>query len=186
MDYDEILFDVEERMEKTIEVLTGEYRGMRTGRANPGLVENLRVEYYGSPTPLRQIANISAPEANLLVIKPYDPSSLGGIEKAIQKSEIGIQPQNDGKIIRLVIPPLSEERRKQLVARAKDVAEEARISARNIRREGNKGAEALEKDGAISEDDLEKLKGEIQKLTDKTVERIDAKFKEKSKELMEM
>lgn len=183
MSSDELLLDTEERMEKAIEVLKEKFRGMRTGRANPGLVENVKVDYYGTPTPLRQISNISAPEADLLVIKAFDPSSLGAIEKAIQKSDVGIHPMNDGKLIRLQIPPLSQERRKQLAGRAKEVAEEARIAVRNVRRDANKGADAMEKDGDLSEDELKKLKDDIQDLVKTYEGKIDEALKQKTAEL---
>lgn len=183
MDSDELLLTTEERMEKALEVLKEKFRGMRTGRANPGLVENIKVEYYGTQAPLRQISNISAPEANLLVIKAFDPSSLGAIEKAIQKSDVGIHPMNDGKVIRLQIPPLSQERRKQLASRAKEVAEEARIAVRNVRRDANKTADSLEDQGEISEDDLKKLKDEIQSLTKTHEDKIDETLKQKTAEL---
>ena len=184
MDYDTIVFETEERMEKALEVLKEKYRGMRTGRANVGLVDGIRVDYYGSSTPLKQIANISAPEADLLVIKPFDPGSLGEIEKAILKSDVGIHPQNDGKLIRLQVPPLSQERRKQLAQRAKETAEEARIAIRNIRRDGNKHADGIAK--SMSEDDLKKLKDEVQKLTKSFEEKIDAALDQKTKELTTM
>ena len=138
MDYDSVLKEIRERMRKALEVLQNQYRGMRTGRANPGLVEDIRVDYYGSLTPLKQIATITAPEPNLIVVKPFDPGSIGEIQKAIQKADLGIQPSSDGKVVRLVIPPLSEDRRKQLVNHAKQVAEETRVAVRNIRRDGNK------------------------------------------------
>src|SRR5213593_3521676 len=134
MTSDEIQFDCEERMEKAVSVLRDSLRGLRTGRATPALVDSLRVEYYGSATPLKQMANISAPEPSLIVIRPFDPSVLKDIEKSILASELGLTPMNDGKLIRLGIPPLSGERRKQLVARVKDLAEEARIAIRNVRR----------------------------------------------------
>ena len=143
MDYYTLLFETEERMEKALDVLHDTSRGMRTGRASPGLVESIRADYYGSPTPLKQIANISAPEPDQLVIKPFDPSCLSEIEKAILKSDIGINPSNDGKIIRLQIPPLSQERRRQLASWAKEMGEETRISVRNIRRDANKAADQL-------------------------------------------
>lgn len=181
MDYDTILLESEERMEKAFEVLKEKYRGMRTGRANVGLVDGIRVEYYGSPTPLKQIANVSAPEADLLVIKPFDPSALGSIDKAIQKSDVGIHPMNDGKVIRLQVPPLSQERRKQLAARAKETAEEARISIRNIRRDANKNADAIAK--TMSEDDLKRLKDEVQKLTNDYEAKVDQTLEAKAKEL---
>lgn len=183
MDRDTLLLETDERMEKAIEVLIDKYRGMRTGRANPGLVENVRIDYYGTPTPLKQIANIAAPEPDLLVIKPFDGSSLGDIQKAIQKSDVGINPATDGRVIRLQIPPLSEERRKQLVGRAKDGAEESRIAIRNIRRDANKQAEQLQKDKEISEDELKVLKEEIQEYTKTSEKKVDDALKKKSDEL---
>lgn len=181
MDAKSILREAQERMEKANSVLKEKYRGMRTGRANPGLVDSVRVEYYGSQVPLKQIANIAAPEADLLVIKPFDPSALGAIEKAILKSDVGIHPTNDGKVIRLQLPPLSQERRKQLVARAKEIAEEARVAVRNIRRDANKQADSLGK--TISEDDLKRLKSDIQKLTDQFEAAINEALESKTKEL---
>ncbi|HBP16525.1 MAG TPA: ribosome recycling factor, partial [Planctomycetes bacterium] len=130
---DEVLLDTEERMEKCVEHLSDDYRGIKSGRATPGLVEGIRVEYYGSPTPLKQLANIGAPEPALLVIKPFDPSAISEIEKAIQKSDIGITPMTDGKIIRLPVPSLSEEQRKKYVKLAKDKAEAQRVAIRNVR-----------------------------------------------------
>ena len=182
MDYDEILLVAEERMEKSVEHLKNEYRGMRTGRAHPGLVENVRVDYYGSPTPLKQLANISASDPTMLVIKPFDQSALGGIEKAILASDVGITPANDGKLIRLKIPALSEERRRQLVQRAREVAEEARVSVRNLRRDGNKHADGLKSD--LPEDDLKALKDEVEELTKSYIHKIDELMEAKSKELM--
>jgi ribosome recycling factor len=182
MDSDELLLETEERMEKALEVLQTKFRGMRTGRANPGLVESVKVDYYGSSTPLKQIASISAPEPSLLVVRPFDPSSLGSIEKAIQKSDVGIHPMNDGKLIRLQVPPLSEERRKQLAGRAKEVAEEARISIRNVRRDANKTADDL----GISEDDLEKLKEEIQGLVKTYEGKVEDALKTKTAELTQL
>jgi ribosome recycling factor len=184
MDYDTILLETEERMEKAVEVLKDKYRGMRTGRANPGLVEGVRVDYYGSLTPLKQLANVSAPEPDLLVIKPFDHTALGEIEKAIMKSDVGIHPTNDGKIIRLQVPPLSQERRKQLAARAKETAEEARVSVRNVRRDANKQADGLSKE--LSEDDVKKLKDEVQELTKASEKSIDDLLETKSKDLTTM
>lgn len=181
MDAKSIVREAQDRMEKATAVLKEKYRGMRTGRANPGLVDSVRVEYYGSPVPLKQIANITAPEADLLVIKPFDPSALGSIEKAILKSDVGIHPSNDGKVIRLQLPPLSQERRKQLAGRAKEIAEEARVAVRNIRRDANKQAETLGK--SISEDDLKRLKAEIQKLTDQFEAAVDEALASKTQEL---
>ncbi len=186
MDYDEILLDTEERMEKALEVLHSELRSMRTGRAHPGLVELIKVDYYGTPTPLKQLSNISAPEADLLVVKPFDPSSLGDIEKGILKSDVGITPMNDSKVLRLRIPPLSEERRKQLVQRAKELGEESRVSLRNIRRDANRHSDQLQKDGGLSEDELHRLKDEIQQLTKKKEGTVDEDLKRKTEELMEI
>ena len=186
MDYDEILLDAEERMDKGLEVLRSEFRTMRTGRAHPGLVEGVRVDYYGTATPLKQIANVSAPQADMLVVKPFDPSSIADIEKGILKSDIGITPMNDGKLIRLKVPPLSEERRKQLVARAKEVAEETRVSIRNVRRDANRHADQAQKDGELSEDSQHGLKGEIQKLTKTKESAVDGELKRKTDELMEV
>jgi len=184
MDRDKILHEVEEKMEKTISVLQGEFRGMRTGRASPGLVENIKVEYYGSPTPLKQIASIVAPEAQLLVVRPYDVAAVPEIMKAIQKSDIGINPASDGKVIRLSVPPLSEERRKQLAARAKEIAENAKTSLRNIRRDANKHVEQLKEDTIISEDDLHTLKDKIQEVLKKHEDKVDSMLKAKSQELL--
>ncbi len=185
MDTDEILMGAELRMEKCVEHLGGEYRGIKSGRASPGLVENLKVDYYGSPTPLKQMANIGAPEPALLVIKPFDPSSAGDIEKAILKSDIGITPQNDGKLIRLPVPALSEEQRKKYVKLAKDKAEAQRVAIRNVRRDGNKAADALKKDG-LSEDDADKLKAEVDKLTKTYISKLDNLLSKKTTELMDV
>ena len=186
MDYDTILLDTEGRMEKALEVLKDKYRGMRTGRANPGLVDSLRVDYYGSPTPLKQIANISAPEADQLLIKAFDPSALGEIEKAILKSDLGINPQNDGKILRLVLPPLSQERRQQLATFAKEASEESRVAMRNIRRDSNRQSAQLQKDKEISEDEHKDLKNEIQKLLKDHESKVDSLLKDKTEELTTM
>jgi ribosome recycling factor len=157
---------------------------MRTGRANAGLVDGIRVEYYGSLTPIKQLANIAAPEADLIVIKPFDHSALGSIEKAILKSDVGIHPSNDGKVIRLQVPPLSQERRKQLAHRAKETAEEARVAVRNVRRDANKQADGLSK--TMGEDVLKQLKDEVQKLTDSFERKIDDCLEGKSTELTTM
>ena len=183
MDSDEILLDAEDRMDKAVKVLGDKYRGRRTGRANPGRVESIRVDYYGATTPLKQLANISAPEPDLLVIKPFDANAMSDIEKAIQKSDVGIHPSSDGRLIRLQVPPLSEERRQQLVARAKEVAEESRVAIRNVRRDANKDAEKLQKDKEISEDDLKKLKEDIQNLVKTYEKKVDEALKDKSADL---
>ena len=187
MDYDEVLLDAEERMEKCVEHLVADYRGIKSGRASPGLVEGIKVEYYGSPTPLKQLANNGAPEPALLVIKPFDPSAIGEIEKAILKSDLGITPQSDGKLIRLPVPSLSEEQRKKFVKLAKDKAEAQRVAIRNVRRDANKMADGMAKgDGAISEDDAEKLKKEIDDLTKSYTGKVDGSLDKKTKELMEV
>jgi ribosome recycling factor len=179
---DEILFAVEEKMEGAIEYLRSEFRGIRTGRATTGLVDHIKVDYYGSPTELRQLANIATPEANLIIIKPFDPESLKDIEKAITASDLGINPSNDGKILRLMVPALSGERRQQLVGQVKKMAEQTRVAIRNARRDGNKDVDAAEKASDLTEDDAKRGKDDIQKLTDdyekKVTELLDAKTKE--------
>jgi ribosome recycling factor len=179
---DEILLEVETMMESAIDYLRKEFRGLRTGRASGALVEHIKVEYYGSPTDLRQLASISTPEANLIIIKPFDPSSLKEIERAIQAGNIGITPSSDGKMIRLVVPPLSMERRNQIAGQVKKMAEASRVTIRNARRDGNKDAEKKQKDAELTEDEAKKAKDEIQKLTDQyekaVTEIVDAKTKE--------
>jgi ribosome recycling factor len=167
MGSDEILLDAEERMEKAINKLKNDLTGIRTGRANPGLVDSLRVEAYGSQTPIKQIASVSAPEPQQLVIRPFDPSTIKDIERGIINSDLGLAPNSDGKVIRLNIPPLSGDVRKKMVARTKDLSEEAKIAIRNVRRDANKHADQGEKDGELSEDDCKGLKDEIQDLTKK-------------------
>ncbi len=184
MDVDEILLDAEDRMEKALDVFSQGLRGIRTGTASAGLVENIRLDYYGSPTPLRQLAQIAIPDPQLIVIKPFDPTSLGEIERAIQTSDIGINPQNDGKVIRLQVPGLSEERRRQLVARVKSMAEEARVAVRNIRRDANRQLEKEQKASSISEDELHRTKDEVQKLTDEHEARIDELLERKTADIM--
>ena len=186
MDPDEVMLECEERMEKAVEFLKNEYRTIRTGRAGTGLVENIRVDYYGSPTPLKQLAGIAIPEARLIVIKPYDRAALGEIEKAILKSELGITPQSDGKVIRLSVPPLSEENRKKLVAQVKDMAEQQRVSIRHIRHDAIKKMEEAEKKSDITEDDLHRYKDAIQDLTKKYEEEISKVLGAKSEEVMEV
>ncbi|MBI5359924.1 MAG: ribosome recycling factor [Planctomycetes bacterium] len=186
MPYDDIYLESSEKMSSALEVLNNDFRGIRTGRATPGLVEFIKVEYYNSPTPLKQIANISAPEPRMLIIKPFDPSSMQEIEKAIQKSDLGLNPQNDGKIIRLVVPPLSGERRKQLSQVARELGEKAKVSIRNVRRDANKLADAEEKEGTLTEDEKFKLKDDIQKLVEEFEKKIQDLFDKKSKEIMEV
>lgn len=185
MTRDEILLDCEERMEKASHVLGEQLKGLRTGRANPGLVDSIRVDYYGSPTPLKQLANISVPELQQILIRPFDAGVLGEIAKAIQASDVGLAPNNDGKVIRLNIPPLSTERRKQLVARVKEFAEESRISIRNIRRDANKHADQSHKDKILSEDERDALKEEIQDLTKKYEGAVNDTAAHKEKDIMD-
>ena len=167
MPADDILLDVEERMDKAISILKNQLGGIRTGRANPGLVDSLKVEVYGSQSPMKQLASVGAPEATQIVIRPYDPSTIKDIEKAIIASGLGFAPQNDGRIIRINVPPLTTDTRRKMVSRIKELTEEAKVSIRNVRRDGNKAAEQEEKDKILTEDALDKLKEEIQELTKK-------------------
>lgn len=179
---DEILLVAEEAMDSALDYLRKEFRGIRTGRASSGLVEHIKVDYYGSPTDLRQLASIATPEASMIVIKPFDPSAIKDIEKAIFASGLGITPAVDGKVIRLKVPPLSMERRQQLATQLKKMAEASKVTIRNARRDGNKDADKLQKESALTEDDCKKCKDEIQKLTkqyeDKVGELLEAKTKE--------
>ena len=182
----ETLKDGEERMKAVIASTRKAFAGIRTGRANPSLLDRITVEYYGAPTPLPQMANISAPEPRLLLIQPWDKSVIGDIEKAIQKSDLGLVPNNDGSVIRLAIPQLTEERRRELVKVMKKEAEERRVAVRNIRRELNEDVKSLEKDGEISEDECRRALDDIQKLTDKYIEKIDELAEAKEKEILEV
>ncbi len=172
----------EERMKRSINALMDDFSRLRTGRASAALFDNVRVDYYGAPTPLNQLANISTPEARLIVIQPFDKNSIGEIEKAIQSSDLGLNPSNDGKVIRIGIPPLNEERRKELVKQAKNLAENTRVAIRNIRRDSN---EQIKK-GDFAEDEQKKATGEIQKLTDAYIEKIGGCLKTKEHEIMEV
>ena len=167
MAMDDILLDVEAKMEAAAEFLKKEFRGVRTGRASSGLVEHIKITYYGAPTELRALAGISTPEAALIVIKPFDPGSVRDIERGIQASDLGITPASDGKVIRLVLPPLSMERRQHLTAQIRKMAEAARVTIRNARRDGNKEVEKEEKEAELTEDIAHKAKEETQKLTEK-------------------
>ena len=186
MSSEEIVFEAEAKMEKGVEFLHNEFRSIRTGQASGGLVENIRVDYYGSPTILKQLANISTPESSLIAIKPFDPSVIEAIEKAIQASPLGITPQNDGKVIRLVIPALSGERREQLVQSIKQYAEQSRVTVRNARRDANKHLEQAEKKKEISEDERDESKKEVDELTKKYIGLIDDDLKTKTAEVMEV
>ncbi len=164
---DDILLDTEDRMDKAIQHLKQQLSGIRTGRANPGLVDSLKVEVYGSQTPMKQLASVGAPEPQQIVVRPYDAGTIKDIEKAIIASGLGFAPQNDGRVIRINVPPLTTDTRKKLVGRIKELTEEAKVSVRNVRRDGNKAADQAEKDGELSEDLRDKLKEDIQELTKK-------------------
>jgi ribosome recycling factor len=185
MSADEILLDVEERMEKAIEVLKKSLSGIRTGRANPGLVDSIRVDVYGSPTPIKQIASVGAPEPQQIVIRPYDPTVMKDIEKAIIASDLGLAPQSDGRLVRLNIPPLSTEVRKKMVSRIKELGEEAKVSIRNVRRDGNKAADQAEKDKQLSEDQRDDAKVDIQELTKKYESKAVEMAKAREQEVLE-
>jgi ribosome recycling factor len=185
MTTDEILFDAEERMEKAANVYRDELRGLRTGRATPALVEHIRVEYYGSPTPLKALATISTPDPQHIVIKPFDASVLKDVEKAIRSSDLGMAPNSDGKMIRLQVPTMSGEQRQKMVTRIKKSAEEAKIACRNIRRDSNKQFDVAEKDKEMTEDERDKGKEEIQKLLKTFEEKIQDMADKKAKEIME-
>jgi ribosome recycling factor len=180
-----VFSDTKEKMHKAVTHLQADFSSIRTGRATPALVDQLRVDYYGSEVPMQQIAGINAPEARLLVITPYDKQSLKAIEKAIQHSDLGINPTNDGNVIRLAIPPLTEERRKDFVKVAKHKAEEGRVAVRNVRRAARHDMEALEKDGDISSDELERAEKELEKVTHEYVAEIDKMLQHKEQELLE-
>lgn len=180
MEFDKL----EERMNKTLSVLEENFSEIRAGRANPAILNKISVEYYGVPTPINQVAGISVPEARLIVIQPWDASVLKDIEKAIIASDIGLNPNNDGKVIRLSFPELTEERRKDIVKDIKKIAEEAKVSIRSIRRDGIDEAKDLQKEGIITEDDLKKSEDQIQKLTDKKIAEIDTILSKKETEIM--
>ena len=178
--------DVEERMNKTIGVLRSDFQTIRTGKASPSLLDRIQVDYYGSPTPINQLANISTPEARMLVIQPWDKSAISAIEKAILKSDLGITPTSDGIVIRLVLPQLTQENRKDLVKRVKKKGEEAKVSVRNIRRDGNDELKAKKKSKEITEDESKGAQENIQKLTDKFIAEVDKLVDNKEKEIMEV
>jgi len=184
--YEEIKTKIKTRMGKSINSLKEEFKKIRSGRANAGLVEGLMVDYYGNKTPLKQLASISVPEPRLIVIQPWDKGSLADIEKAFHKSDLMLTPNNDGKVIRIAVPALMEERRKELVKVAKGKAEDARVAIRNIRRDGNDEIKAAEKEGHVSEDDSKKAIGEIQKITDGYIEKVNQLLEAKEEEIMEV
>jgi ribosome recycling factor len=183
---DDTLREAEGKMSRAIEVAKEEFSGIRTGRANPALIARLTVDYYGAPTPLQQLASIGAPEARLLVVSPYDRNASASIEKAIRNSDLGINPANDGQVIRLAFPPLTEERRKEYVKLARQRAEEARTSVRNVRRHANEELNRLEKDGEISQDEQRRAAQRVQQLTDRFVGEVDTLLQHKEQELLEV
>lgn len=185
MPADDILLDAEERMEKAVEVFRHALTGIRTGRANPGLVDTLKVEVYGSATPIKSLASVGAPEPNQIVVRPFDPGTIKDIEKAIHAADLGLNPQSDGRLIRITIPALSTDVRKKMTARIKELAEEARVAIRNVRRDANKAAEGEKTDGAMTEDDVESAKEEVQELTKKFETQVGDLAKAKEVEVME-
>ncbi|ERN53285.1 ribosome recycling factor [Alkalihalophilus marmarensis] len=182
----EIMQDAKERMTKAIESLNRELAKLRAGRANPALLDRVTVEYYGAETPLNQLATITVPEARLLMIQPFDKTSMNDIERAIQKADLGLTPSNDGTVIRIAIPPLTEERRRELVKLVKKSAEEGKVAVRNVRRDVNDDLKKLQKDGEMTEDELRRYTDDVQKLTDKHISDIDAVADKKEKEIMEV
>ncbi|WP_449619410.1 ribosome recycling factor [Robertmurraya sp. Marseille-Q9965] len=182
----QVIANVKDRMTKAIGAYTRELASIRAGRASASLLDRITVDYYGAPTPVNQLAGVSVPEARLLVIQPYDKSVLGEIEKAILKSDLGLTPTNDGSVIRLMIPQLTEERRKELVKVVKKEAEEAKVAIRNIRRDGNEDLKKLEKNGEITEDALRGYSDDIQKVTDEYIAKVDSLTKDKEKEILEV
>jgi len=181
---DDILLDTEEKMEKTLHVLGEQFSGIRTGKASPALVENVKVDYYGTQTRLREIAGISTPEPRLIVISAYDPTALPEIEKAILAANLGVTPVSDGKLIRVPIPELSEERRTELTKVARRMSEEARVAIRNVRRDANDQIKTIQKEGKITEDDRQHGLQEVQKSTDQYVGKIDSQLQAKEQEIM--
>ena len=178
--------EVEQKMEKRIDGLVSEFKTIRAGRANASVLDKVAIDYYGTMTPIQQVGSISSPEPRMLVIQPWDASVLGEIEKAINKSELGIAPQNDGKVIRLNFPPLTEERRRELVKTVKKYAEEAKVQIRNARRDGIEAYKKQKKDGEITEDDLKTIEKDIQTMTDKYIKEIDDITAAKEKEILEV
>lgn len=181
---DEIMMNAEEKMEKALSALGDNFASVRTGRANAMLLDRIRVEYYGVQTPINQMAGIKTPEAHLLVIEPWDKGVLRAIEKAIMESDLGVTPSNDGSVIRLPFPALTEERRRELAKQCKGMAEDARVAVRNARRDANTAVEKAKKNDGLPEDDAKRAEADIQKMTDKFIEKIDAAFKKKEAEVM--
>ena len=185
MTTDEILLDAEERMEKAANVFRDELRGLRTGRASPALLDAIRVEYYGSPTPIKQLAQVSTPDPQQIVVRPFDQGALKDIEKAIRSSDLGLAPNSDGKVIRLSVPPMSGEQRQKMVKKIKELSESAKVACRNVRRDANKHFDAAEKDGDMTEDERDKGKEQVQTLVKTYEGKIDDMATKKGKEITE-
>jgi len=180
----EVYKEVEENMKKALNALHREFATVRTGRASTSLLDGIKVNYYGNPTPINQVATISVPESRLIVVQPWDPSVIGEIEKAILKSDLGLVPNNDGKVLKIPIPELTEERRHELVKVVHKIAEREKIAIRNARRDGNEKIKSLQKDKKIPEDEVHRAYAEIQKLTDKYIERLNSALKSKEEEIL--
>jgi len=183
---DLIIDEAIDKMEKSVRSLERELKKIRTGRASLSLLDEIRVDYYGTPTPLNQMASLSIPESRMITIQPWDASVIKEIEKAILKSNLGVTPTNDGKVIRITFPPLTEERRREIVRQVGKICEEYRVAVRNVRREANDSLKALKKDGEASEDDVFKAQDRVQKLTDEKIKQIDSLYKEKESEILEI
>ena len=186
MDIDSILLDAEDRMEKALAALDREFAKLRTGRATTALVDGIKADYYGTPTPISQMASVAVPDSRTLTIQPWDKGGIALIEKAIFKSDLGLTPVNDGKLIRIVMPPLTEERRKELGKVARKYSEEGKVAVRNVRRDANDSVKKLEKDKTITEDEQKRATDDVQKLTDKFVAEVDKRCATKEKEIMEI
>ena len=186
MDIDSILLDAEDRMEKALAALDREFAKLRTGRATTALVDGIKADYYGTPTPISQMASVAVPDSRTLTIQPWDKGGIALIEKAILKSDLGLTPVNDGKVVRIVMPPLTEERRTDLSKVARKYSEDAKVAVRNVRRDANDSLKKLEKDTVITEDDQKRATEDVQKLTDKYVADVDKKCAAKEKEIMEI
>ena len=186
MDIDTTLLDTEERMEKAVASLERDFAKLRTGRASTALVDGIKADYYGTPTPISQMASVAVPDSRTLTIQPWDKGGMAAVEKAILKSDLGLTPVNDGKIIRISIPPLTEERRKELVKVARKYTEEAKVAVRNVRRDANDSLKRAEKDKEITEDALKRATDEVQKLTDRFVAEADTRCQAKEKEIMDI
>jgi ribosome recycling factor len=183
---DELLADARDRMAKSVEATQGEFNSVRTGRASPSLLDRIQVEYYGTPTPLKQLATIHAPEAQLLTVQPFDPSSIKNIEKSIRDSDLGLNPSNDGNLIRLSIPPLTEERRREMVKVVRHIAEEGRVKIRNVRRDVMHDMRELRESGDVGEDEERRAESELQKLTDGRIGDLESHLKGKEAEILEV